>query len=79
MHTIMQIKNLQCGGQTLVHGNIVSVPVNIAPTVNTLPRHMKDTDTIIIKFKKKNSTNIMNTKKCPSDGCLKSSQALIGK
>ena len=47
----MQIKNLQCGRQTLVHGNIVNVPVNTAPTVNTLPRHMKDTDTIILKFK----------------------------
>ena len=50
---VMQIKNSQCGGQTLVHGNIVNVPVNIAPTVNILPRHMKDTDTIIIKFKQK--------------------------
>ena len=47
----MQIKNLQCGGQTLVHGYTVNVPVNIASAVNTLSRHMRDTDTIIIKFK----------------------------
>ena len=49
----MQIKNLQCGGQTLVHGNIVNVPMNITPTVKTLPRHMKDIDTIVINFKQK--------------------------
>ena len=47
----MQIKNLQCGGQTLACGNIINVAMNIAPTVNTLPRHMKDTGTIIITFK----------------------------
>ena len=46
----IQIKNLQCGRQTVVHGNVINAQVNIAPNVNTLPRHMNDTDTIIVKF-----------------------------
>ena len=29
---------------------MVNVPNDTAPTVNTLPRHMKDTETITIKF-----------------------------
>ena len=31
----MEFRELQCGGQQLVHGNIVNVPVDIAPTINT--------------------------------------------
>lgn len=49
----MQFRELRCGGQQLVHGNIVNVPVDIAPTVNTLPRNMNDTETIAVKFKQK--------------------------
>ena len=47
----MQFRELRCGGQQLVHGNIVNVPVDIAPAVNTLPRNMNDTETIAVKFK----------------------------
>ena len=49
----MQFRQLQCGGQQSVIGNMVNVPNDIAPMVNTLPRHMNDTDTITIKFKRK--------------------------
>ena len=49
----MEFRELKCGGQQLVHGNIVNVPVDIAPTVNTLPRNMSDTETIAVKFKQK--------------------------
>ena len=49
----MQFRQLRCGGQQSVIGNMVNVPNDIAPTVNTLPRHMNDTDTITIKFKRK--------------------------
>ena len=60
----MQIRDIHTGGQKLVCGIIINVPVDIAPTVNTLPRHMNDTQTIAVKFKwKKNSTNIMSSKK----------------
>ena len=31
----------------------MNVPVDIAPTVNTLPHNLSDTDTIAIKFKRK--------------------------
>ena len=59
----MQFRELRCGGQQLVHGNIVNVPVDIAPTVNTLPRNMNDTETIAVKFKQKKNINIVNSKK----------------
>ena len=47
----MQFRELKCGGQQLVHGNILNVPVDIAPTVNTLTTNMNDTKTIAVKFK----------------------------
>ena len=49
----MQFRELKCGGQQLGHGNIVNVSVDIAPTVNTLPGNMNDTETIAVKFKQK--------------------------
>ena len=47
----MQFRELKCGGQKLVYGNIVNFPVDIAPTINTLPRNMNNTETIAVKFK----------------------------
>ena len=41
---------------------MVTVPNDIAPTVNTLPRHMKDTETITVKFKRHNIRHV-NLKK----------------
>ena len=41
------------GGQTFVRGNFVNVPVDIAPTVNTLPRSLNDAETVTIRFKRK--------------------------
>lgn len=49
----MQIRNLPCGSQKLVHGNIVNVPVDISPTINTLPRTLSDSYTVAVKFKRK--------------------------
>ena len=49
----MQFSQLCCGGQQSVIGNMVNVPNDIATTVNTLTRHMKDTETIRVKFKRK--------------------------
>ena len=36
-----------------MRGNLVNVPVDIAPTVNTLPRSPNDFETVTIKFKRK--------------------------
>ncbi|XP_062602358.1 uncharacterized protein LOC134264070, partial [Saccostrea cucullata] len=49
----MQIRELPRGGQYSVKGNIVNVPVDIQPTVNSLPRKMDENITIPVKLKKK--------------------------
>ena len=47
----MQIRNLPCGSQKLVHGDIVNVPVDISSTINTLPRTLSDSYTVAVRFK----------------------------
>ena len=51
------------GEQTFVRGNFVNVPVNIAPTVNTLPRCLNDAETVTIKYKRKKQYKKMNSRK----------------
>ena len=34
-------------------GNVVNVPVDVAPTVQTLPRTLSDTETLVVKYKRK--------------------------
>ena len=48
-----QMKTHFMGGRTRVVGNVVNVPVDIAPTVETLPRSLSDTEKIIVKYKHK--------------------------
>ena len=40
-------------------GNVVNVPVDVAPTVQTLPRTLSDTETLVVKYKQK-----LEYKKC---------------
>ena len=47
-------------------GDFVNVPVDIAPTVNTLPRSLNDAETVTIKFKRKKQYKKLNSRK-PSD------------
>ena len=47
----MHIQNLPCGSQKLVHGNIVNVPVDISPIINTLPHTLSDSYTVAVRFK----------------------------
>ena len=47
------------GGRTRVLGNVVNVPVDVAPTVQTLPRTLSDTETLVVKYKQK-----LEYKKC---------------
>ena len=49
----MMLRDHPVGGQTFVRGNFINVPVNITPTVNTLPRSLNETETVAIKFKRK--------------------------
>ncbi len=54
-----QIRELPNGGQRSIKGNIVNVPMDVAKTINALPRDLNETETIGIKFKKK-----ISYKKC---------------
>ena len=54
-----QMKTHFMGGHTQVVGNVVNVPVDVAPTVETLPRSLSDTHTIDVKYKRK-----LEYKKC---------------
>ncbi|XP_065944329.1 trichohyalin-like [Magallana gigas] len=49
----MQIRELPRGGQYSVKGNIVIVPVDVQPTVNSLPRKMDEHITVPVKLKKR--------------------------
>ena len=49
----MQIRELPRGGQYSVKGNIVNVPVDIQPTVNSLPRKLDENVTVPVRLKKR--------------------------
>ena len=49
----MQIRQLPRGGQFSIKGNVVNVPVDIQPTINSLPRNIDKLGTIAVKLKKK--------------------------
>ncbi|XP_061184994.1 uncharacterized protein LOC133193010 [Saccostrea echinata] len=49
----MQIRELPRGGQYSVRGNIVNVPVDIQPTINSLPRKLDENVTVPVKLKKR--------------------------
>ena len=53
----MQIRLLPRGGQLSVKGNVVNVPVDVQPTINSLPHTLEKSGTIPIKLKKKLSYN----------------------
>ena len=45
------------GCQKLLHGNICHVPVDVSPTVNSLPCCLQDTEIISVKMKCKKCYN----------------------
>ena len=49
----MTIIELPVGGQQALKGSICHVPVDISPTVNSLPRNVEDTETVSVKIKRK--------------------------
>ena len=49
----MQIRELPRGGQYSLKGNVINVPVDIQPTINSLPRPMDEHFTVAIQLKKK--------------------------
>ena len=51
--TLFQMRDLPCGGQTSVRGNSVNLPIDIAPTVDMLPRTLDNTETIAINYKRR--------------------------
>ena len=48
----MQIRELPRGGQYSLKVNVISVPVDIQPTVNCLPRPMDEHFTVAVQLKK---------------------------
>ena len=54
-----QMRTHFMGGCTQVLGNVVNAPVDVAPTVQTLPRTLSDTETLVVKYKQK-----LESKKC---------------
>ena len=55
----MNVRECPVGGQKAIHGSICHVPVDVAPTVNSLPCHLEENDTISVKINVKNPINIM--------------------
>ena len=51
--TFFQMRCNPIGGRAFVWGNVVNIPVDIAPTVKLLPQNLNDTQTVAIKFKHK--------------------------
>ena len=51
--TFFQMRCNPFGGRAFVQGNVVNIPVDIAPTVKLLPQNLNDTQTVAIKFKYK--------------------------
>ena len=51
--TLFQMRDLPCGGQKSVRGNSVNLPIDIAPTVEMLPRTLDNTETIAINYKRR--------------------------
>ena len=51
----MNVRERPVGGQKAIYGSICHVPVDVAPTVNSLPHNMQDTETISVKIKRKHS------------------------
>jgi len=49
----MQIRQLTREEQISINGNVVNVPVDIQPTINSLPRTLEQSGTIAVKLKKK--------------------------
>ena len=54
-----QMRTHLMGGCTRVLGNVVNVPVDVAPTIQTPPRTLSDTETLVVKYKQK-----LEYKKC---------------
>ena len=46
-----QMRTHFMGGHTQVLGNVVNIPVDVAPTVQTLPRTLSETETLVVKYK----------------------------
>ena len=58
----MQIRELPRGGQYSLKGNVINVPVDIQPTINSLPRPMDENFTVAIQLKKKLSYKTVDFK-----------------
>ena len=59
----MQIRELPRGGQYSLKGNVINIPVDIQPTINSLPSPMDEKFTVAIQLKKKLSYKKLISKK----------------
>ena len=51
----MNVRECPVGGQKAIYGSICHVPVDVVPTVSSLPCNMQETDTKSVKIKCKHS------------------------
>ena len=49
----MNVRECPVGGQKAIHGSICHVPVDVTPTVNSLPHDLEENDAISVKIKHK--------------------------
>ena len=49
----MTIRELPMGGQKSLKGNVCHVPVEVSPTVNSLPHTLQETQTVSVNLKQK--------------------------
>ena len=60
----VEIRDPPCSGQKFIHENIVNVPGDTSLTFSMLPRNMRDTETVEIRFyRRKEYKNNVNLRK----------------
>ena len=59
----MQIRELPRGRQLSMRGSVVNVPMDLEPTITSLPRNLDDSATVAVALKKNCATAQFNIKK----------------
>ena len=55
LSVMTNVREHPVGGQKAIYGSICHVPVDVAPTVSSLPHNMQETNTVSVKIKCKHS------------------------
>ena len=64
----MQIRELPRGKQLSMRGSVVNVPMDLEPTITSLPRNLDDSARVAVALKKKIVLQLSSiSRKCPSE------------